>query len=269
MKNKFVDFFSANFPKGDIHLHEPVFEGKEMDFISDAIHTTFVSSIGKYVDQVEKDLPSFIGSKYGIACVNGTSGLHLALLSVGVGVGDEVLTQAFSFVATSNAISYTGAVPIFLDIDKNTLGLSSIEIEKFIENHTKQVDGYRINKHSGRVIKACMPMNTFGIPSELDKISQVCEKYNIVLIEDAAESFGSKLKEKYTGTFGKIGVFSFNGNKIITAGGGGLLVTNDEVLAKKSSISRHRQNHSRQGLIFTMILLGIIIQCLISMLPCC
>jgi perosamine synthetase len=218
-----------------IALHEPRFIGNEKKYVNGCIDTTFVSSVGKYVDKFEKMVAEFTGAKYAIATSNGTSALHIALKLIGVDEKSEVITQPLTFIATANAISYLGAKPIFLDVDKDTLGLSPNSLEEFLENETFVDDsGNCINKTTKKVIKACVPMHTFGHPCEIDKIVDICDKHNIEVVEDSAESLGSFYKDKHTGTFGKVGIFSFNGNKIITTGGGGMIVTDNEELAKKA-----------------------------------
>ena len=229
---KFIrDIYTTN---NYIPLHEPKFQGNEKKYLNDCINSTFVSSVGKYVNQFEKEFASKVGSKYAIATINGTSALHIALILANVKQDDEVITQALSFVATANAISYTKAKPIFIDVDKNTLGLSHKALKKFLEKHCIIKDKKCINKTTKKVIKACVPMHTFGHSCKIDKIVKLCEKWHITLIEDSAESIGSFYKNKHTGTFGKLGIFSFNGNKILTGGNGGIIITNDKAIAKKA-----------------------------------
>jgi len=217
-----------------ISLHEPRFIGNEKRYVMDCIDSTFVSSVGKYVDRFEIELAKFVGAGYAVATVNGTSALHIALKLANVTFGDEVITQPLTFVATCNAISYCGASHIFVDVDLETLGMSPQSLREFLEKHCIVKDGYCINKTTGKVIKACIPMHTFGHPCKIDQIRQICDEFHITLVEDAAESLGSYYKNKHTGTFGKLGIFSFNGNKIITSGGGGVIVTDDEILAKRA-----------------------------------
>ncbi len=218
-----------------IALHEPQFFGNEKEYVNDTIDSTFVSSVGKYVTKFEEMVAEYTGAKYAIATSNGTSALHTALKLVGVDEKSEVITQPLTFVATANAISYCGAKPIFVDVDRDTLGLSPQKLEIFLkENSTINSYGECINKKTKKIIKACLPMHTFGHPCKIDEIVEICDSYNIAVVEDAAESLGSYYKERYTGTFGKVGIFSFNGNKIITTGGGGMIVTDDEVLAKRA-----------------------------------
>jgi len=217
-----------------IPLHEPRFLGNEKKYLNECIDSTFVSSVGAFVDRFEKEFAEYVGSKYAIATVNGTAALHTALLLANVGKDDEVITQALSFVATPNAISYTGAKPIFLDVDLDTMGLSPEALQNFLQTHCELKEKKCINKTTNRVIKACVPMHTFGHPCRIDEIAKICKEWHITLVEDSAESLGSFYKGQHTGTFGKVGVFSFNGNKIITSGGGGVIVTDDEALAKRA-----------------------------------
>ena len=220
---------------GFLPLHEPKFIGNEKLYVNDAIDSTFVSSVGKYVTEFEKMVANYTGAKYAVATSNGTSALHIALKLIGVDETSEVITQPLTFVATANAIKYCGAEPIFIDVDRETLGLSSVSLENFLKDNCYLNDnGQCINKTTSKVIKACVPMHTFGHPCKIDKIVDICKRYNIEVIEDSAESLGSYYKEKHMGTFGKLGIFSFNGNKIITTGGGGMIVTDDEELAKRA-----------------------------------
>ena len=217
-----------------IPLHEPRFSGNEKKYLNECIDSTFVSSVGKFVDEFEEKIANYTGAKYAIATSNGTSALHISLLLADVDQNSEVITQPLTFVATCNAINYCGAQPIFVDVDKDTMGLSPSALKYFLENNTTVKSQQCINNKTGKVIKACVPMHTFGHPCRIDEIKEICDKYHVLLIEDAAESVGSIYKGKHTGTFGQVGVMSFNGNKIITAGGGGCIVTNDKALAKKA-----------------------------------
>lgn len=217
-----------------IPLHAPRFVGKEKKYLLECIDSTYVSSVGKYVDQFEDEVARFTGSKYAVATVNGTSALHIALVLAGVERGDEVITQPLTFIATCNAISYVGASPIFVDVDKNTLGMSPEKLDSFLAKYTKVINSECINNITKKRIKAIVPMHTFGFPVPMDELLSVCEKYHLKVIEDAAESLGSFFKEKHTGTFGMLGTLSFNGNKTITTGGGGMIITNSEALAKKA-----------------------------------
>jgi len=237
MQNTFSDiaqFIKDQFPDQDfIPLHAPVFIGNERKYVMDTIDSTFVSSVGAYVDQFEKMMCDITGATHSIAIVNGTNALHMALLLANVQSNDEVISQSLTFIATCNAISYIGAHPIFIDIDKDSLGLSPDALSNYLQNNAEtKNDGFTYNVKTGKRIKACVPMHTFGLPCRIDKIAEICEAWNITLIEDSAESMGSYYKGKHTGIYGKIGVFSFNGNKTITSGGGGALVTNDAAIAK-------------------------------------
>jgi aminotransferase in exopolysaccharide biosynthesis len=220
--------------EGFIPLHEPRFIGNEKKYVLDAIDSTFVSSVGPYVDKFESMMCEITGSKHAVALVNGTNALHLSLLLSGVREGDEVLTQPLTFIATVNAISYCNAIPHFIDVDKETLGLSPRILDKYLKDIAEIRNGECYNKMSGNRISACVPMHTFGLPLFIDDLVEVCNSYNIRVVEDAAESLGSYYKEKHVGTFGLLGIFSFNGNKTVTSGGGGAIVTNDEELAKKA-----------------------------------
>ena len=236
MYRDIVDFIQNIYgTKAFIPLHEPRFIGNEKEYVNNTIDSTFVSSVGEYVTKFEEMVASFSGAKYAVATVNGTSALHVALKLVGVDEACEVLTQPLTFIATANAISYCGAKPIFIDVDRDTLGLSPKSLKAFLEENSFVNDsGECINRQTKKIIKACVPMHTFGHPCKIDEIVEICKTYNIEVVEDSAESLGSYYKGKHTGTFGKVGVFSFNGNKIITTGGGGMIVTDDEALAKRA-----------------------------------
>lgn len=231
-----VDFIQELYGTKDfLPLHEPRFFGNEKKYVNDAIDSTFVSSVGKYVTQFEENMAEFVGAKYAIATCNGTSALHIGLKLVGVDENSEVITQPLTFIATANAITYCNAKPIFVDVDRDTLGLSAVKLEAFLDEFTfMNEDNECINKSTKKVIKACVPMHTFGHACNIEKIVAICERHNITVVEDAAESLGSYYKGQHTGTFGKVGVFSFNGNKVITTGGGGMIVTDDEALAKRA-----------------------------------
>jgi perosamine synthetase len=220
--------------KDFIPLHAPVFLGNEKKYLEECIDSTFVSSVGKFVDQFELEIASYTGVSKAVACVNGTNALHMALLLSGVESDDEVITQPLTFIATVNAISYCGAKPVFVDIEKETLGLSPISLSRFLkENTVLRPDGC-FNRVTGKRIKACVPVHIFGHPCRIDEIVKICSEFRIEVIEDAAESLGSRYKGKHTGTFSRVGILSFNGNKILTSGGGGMLLFNDEELAKKA-----------------------------------
>ena len=238
MTNKYqfmIDFIRDLYQTKDfIPLHEPKFIGNEKAYLNDCVDSTFVSSVGKYVDHFEKLICEFTGAKYGVATVNGTAALHVALELVGVGHDDEVITQPLTFIATCNAISYCGAKPVFIDVDLDTLGMSPLSLKTFLLNNTKKTSMGCINKITGKRIAAVLPMHTFGYPCRIAEIAEICEDFGLTLVEDAAESLGSYYKGKHTGTFGKLAVFSFNGNKTITTGGGGMIITNDDFIASRA-----------------------------------
>jgi perosamine synthetase len=217
-----------------IPLHEPVFRGNEKKYLNECIDSTFVSSVGAFVDRFEQMTAEYSGSKYAVATVNGTAALHIALKLSGVTEETEVITQPLTFIATCNAISYCGAQPVFVDVDKETLGLSPDSLQAFLEDETVQKADGCYNKSTGRRIAAVVPMHTFGHPCRIDEVATICDRYRIALVEDAAESLGSYHQGRHTGTFGKMGVFSFNGNKTITTGGGGMIVTDDGALARRA-----------------------------------
>lgn len=236
MYNDLVEFIRKTYkePEAFIPLHEPRFFGNEKKYLLDAVDSTFVSSVGAYVDKFEDMMCDITGAKYAIALVNGTNALHLSLLLAGVEKDDEVLVQPLTFIATANAISYCNAAPNFVDVDKETLGLSPSLLKEYLDEIAEMRDGRCFNKRTGKRISACVPMHTFGHPLYIDELVDLCNEYNIPVVEDAAESLGSYYKGKHTGAFGLLGVFSFNGNKIVTAGGGGCIVTNDESIAIKA-----------------------------------
>ncbi|MBL79378.1 MAG: aminotransferase DegT [Nitrosomonadaceae bacterium] len=229
---KFVhDLYSSN---DFIPLHEPIFQGSEKEYLIETINSSYVSSVGVYVSEFEAQVAEFSGAKYAIATNNGTAALHIALLLAGVKSGDEVITQSLTFVATCNAIRYCNAEPVFIDVDKETLGLSPDCLERFLLENTHMDDeGICINRETNRPVRVCMPMHTYGHPVRLKEIQKICKKHNIAMVEDAAESLGSYYQNKHTGTFGKLSALSFNGNKIITTGGGGMVLTNDKNIADR------------------------------------
>jgi len=236
MYKEFVHFVRELYQTNDfIPLHAPQFRGNEKEYLLDTIDSTFVSSVGAYVDQFEERVAQYTGAKYAIATVNGTSALHIALKLAGVEPNTEVITQSLTFVATCNAIRYCQANPVFVDVDLETMGLSPDSLAAFLDEHAEiREDGSCWNKTSNNKITACLPMHTFGFPVRLDEITKVCKQYQIPLVEDAAESLGSFYKEQHTGILGKTAAISFNGNKIITSGGGGMVLTNDAVIAKRA-----------------------------------
>ncbi|MBU1370218.1 MAG: LegC family aminotransferase [Bacteroidetes bacterium] len=250
--NEIISFIRQLYktPEGFIPLHAPVFAGNEKKYLNECIDSTFVSSVGRFVDLFEEKMAEYTGAKKAVVCVNGTNALHLALMMVGVERDTEVITQPLTFIATANAISYCDAHPVFLDVDLDTLGLSPTALRNWLEQNVDLVKEHdptklsklhnpskpyvSINKNTRRKISACVPMHTFGHPCRIDEIVEICNEYNIPVVEDAAESLGSYYKGQHTGTLGKIGVLSFNGNKILTTGGGGMLLFQDEELAKKA-----------------------------------
>lgn len=234
--NQIIRFVRAEFnePEAFIPLHSPLFQGNEMTYLEECIRTTFVSSVGKFVDDFELKMAEFTGAGKAVACVNGTNALFLALKLVGVDRDHEVITQPLTFIATLNAISYLGAKPVFVDIERNTLGLSASALQDWLLDYARKdsQSGLVYNRKSGRRIAACLPVHTFGHPADVERIAEVCRSWDLPLVEDAAESLGSFTKRKHTGTFGRIGVLSFNGNKILTTGGGGMLLFSDAKLAQ-------------------------------------
>lgn len=235
INQQIVSFIRETFNSNEfIPLHEPRFNGAEKKYLLDAIDSTFVSSVGAYVDRFEKMIEDISMTNKAIAVVNGTSALQVALRLAGVQNGDEVLTQALTFIATINAIIYNGASPVFLDVDIDTMGLSPKAVNSFLDEYGELRDGICYNKKTNKKIAACMPMHTFGFPVHLDELITICTKWNIPIVEDAAESIGSEYKNKPTGSFGKLGIYSFNGNKVVTCGGGGVIMTNDIELGNKA-----------------------------------
>ena len=213
-------------------LHEPSFSGNEWIYLKECLDSTFVSSVGKFVDRFEDQLTEFTGAKYAVAVVNGTAALHIALKLAGVKAGDEVLIPALTFIATANAVTYCNALPHFVDSEATTLGVDPIKLRDYLFSHTQQSSNQCINIATGRVIRALVPMHTFGHPVDMDGLLSVARDFNIALVEDAAESLGSYYHGQHTGTFGLMGTLSFNGNKTITTGGGGAILTNNGELAQ-------------------------------------
>jgi len=226
-----VGFIRKIYGSEFIPLHRPVFEGNEKKYLIDCIDSNFVSSVGAKVTEFERQIAAFTGSKYAVATVNGTAALHVALQLAGVQRDDEIITQALTFIATCNALSYAGAHPVFVDVDRDTLGLSPTALRQFLASHAELIDGSAINKLTGRRLTACVPMHTFGFPCRIEEIVSICDEYGIAVVEDAAESLGSYVGTRHTGTFGKLATLSFNGNKVITTGGGGMIITDDAALA--------------------------------------
>lgn len=230
-----VDFARSIFgAEGFIPLHRPVFEGNEKQYLIDCIDSNFVSSVGAKVTEFEQQVAAFTGARYAVATVNGTAALHTALLLMGVQRDDEVISQALTFIATCNALSYAGAHPVFVDVDRDTMGMSPEALSRFLAQHAEKREGHAWNKTTGRRISACVPMHTFGLPLRIEEVAAICAEWGIALVEDAAESLGSYVGKRHTGTFGQMATLSFNGNKVITTGGGGMIITNDEQLAKRA-----------------------------------
>lgn len=223
-----------NEPEDFIPLHAPYFGGNEKKYLAETIDSTFVSSVGAFVTRFEEMMKEITGAKYAIATVNGTTALHLALLMAGVEKGDVVITQSLTFVATANAIAHSGATPVFVDVDLDTMGLSTEALEVYLKEKTYQKDGHTYTKSTDQRVSAILPMHTFGIAMRIEELVDLANQYNIPVVEDAAESLGSYVDDQHTGTFGAIGTFSFNGNKTVTCGGGGALVTNDERIALRA-----------------------------------
>jgi len=220
--------------KMPVSLHEPCLRGNEWVYLKDCLDSTYVSYVGKYVDKFENMLAEYTGTKKAVAVVNGTCALHLALQLAEVKEGDEVLIPALTFVATANAVTYCGGIPHFVDSEEKTLGIDPAKLQNYLKDIAQtNSEGCR-NKNTGRRIKAVIPMHTFGHPVDLDGLAEVCRQYKITMVEDAAESLGSFYKGKHTGNWGMLSILSFNGNKTITTGGGGAIITNDEELGKKA-----------------------------------
>jgi len=245
--SQILSFIRELYPNLDeVNLHEPYFDSSEKKYLLECIDSGFVSSVGQMVHKIENVIQDYTGSKNAIMTVNGTSALHASLVIKGVSSSDEVITQPMTFIATCNAISYCGAKPIFIDVDKKTLGLSHESLKEFLTKQTTIKHNQCINNKTGKVIRACVCMHTFGMPSEIKKIKQICNENHISLIEDCAESLGSFYNGIHTGNFGDIGILSFNGNKIVTSGGGGCILTNDDDIAQRARhiVSTAKINHT-------------------------
>jgi aminotransferase in exopolysaccharide biosynthesis len=239
MFDSLVSFVREQYESDEfIPLHAPLFNGSEKKYVSDTIESTFVSSVGSYVDRFEREITYYTKSPCAVATVNGTAALHIALKLAGVIPGDLVITQALTFVATCNAIAYCGAEPVFVDVDRSTLGLSPIALENWLSEHAFIGDDFGCRtKKEGKIIRACLPMHTFGHPVDLDSLLEVCARWHLVLVEDAAESLGSLYKGRHTGTFGLLGALSFNGNKIITTGGGGMILSGEDLCIRAKHLT--------------------------------
>ncbi len=234
LSDKIINGIRTVAGQNKLPLHEPKFDEIENQNLKKCIDSSYVSSVGEYVNIFEKQISDFTGAKYAIAVVNGTSALHLALKILGVDINHEIICPSLTFIGTVNAISYIGAKPHFVDCDEKTLGIDPLALSSWLDAIAIKKDGKTFNKKTGRIISAIIPMHTYGHPAKIDHILNISREYNLNVVEDAAESLGSFYKKKHTGTFGKIGILSFNGNKIITTGGGGALLTDDEILAKKA-----------------------------------
>ena len=230
MYDKTIKFIKDLYGSDNVPLSVPKFTGNEKKYLNECIDTTFVSSVGQFVDRFEKDMEAYTGAKRAVVCVSGTNALHMAMMLAGVERDDEVLTQALTFIATCNAISYIGAHPVFIDVDRSTMGLSPDAVKQWLSKNAEIRNGECYDKQTGCRVKACVPMHTFGHPVRIEELAGICSEWHIELVEDAAESIGSKYKGTHTGLFGKVGALSFNGNKTITTGGGGMLLFMDEEL---------------------------------------
>ena len=239
MSEQLIQFVRAYFGTNEfIPLHAPVFPGREKEYVADTIESTFVSSVGAYVDRFEEDMASYTGSSKAVATVNGTAALHISLKLAGVEAGDLVITQPLTFVATCNAIAYCNAEPVFIDVDRDTLGLSAKALEAWLEENAQvDAEGVCRTRIDNKVVRACVPMHTFGHPADLEGLVSVTRRWNIALVEDAAESLGSFYKGKHTGTFGALGTLSFNGNKIMTTGGGGMILAGEALAARAKHLT--------------------------------
>lgn len=246
MFDEIIAFIKSLYPNEDpVPLHAPRFQGNEKKYLVDCIDTTYVSYVGQYVTRFEEQVCQFTGAKHAIAVCSGSAALHMALLLAGVQLGDEVITQPLTFVATANAIAHSGAQPVFVDVERSTLGLDPEKLVNFLEKESvEKSDGHRCNRATGKKIAACVPMHTLGHPVRLDAIVEICEQYRIPVVEDSAEALGSFYKARHLGTFGLLGIFSFNGNKPVTTGGGGMIITNDESLAARA---RHLTTTAKQA----------------------
>jgi aminotransferase in exopolysaccharide biosynthesis len=235
MHQNLIQFIREQYRTDDfIPLHAPLFPGREREYVLQTIDSTFVSSVGPFVDRFEREIAAYTGATRAVATVNGTAALHVALLLAGVKPGDLVVTQSLTFVATCNAIAYCNAEPVFVDVDRHTLGLSPQALDNWLDGAARlDTDGVCRLKQDGRVVRACLPMHTFGHPVDIDGLVDVCKRWNLALVEDAAESLGSLYRGRHTGTFGLLGTLSFNGNKILTTGGGGMVLA-DEALATRA-----------------------------------
>jgi perosamine synthetase len=234
LKKNIVTYIKNLYPKQNpVLLHCPEFLGNEKKYLAECIDTKYVSYVGHFVADMERKISEITGAKHTVAMVNGTAALHMLLLAVGIKAGDEIITQSLSFAATAAAIVHAGGTPVFVDVERETLGMSSESLRQFLVENTELKNGECINRKTGKPIKAVIPMHTFGHPVKIDEIKKICNEYSLMLIEDAAESIGSFYNGKHTGTFGKAAILSFNGNKLVTTGGGGMVITDDEAIANR------------------------------------
>jgi aminotransferase in exopolysaccharide biosynthesis len=232
--NEITAYIKTLYPNRDpVLLHCPEFLGNEKKYLAECIDTKYVSYVGRFVAGMENKVREITGAKHAVALVNGTAALHMLLLAVGIQLGDEVITQSLSFAATAAAIVHANGTPVFVDVERETLGMSPESLKSFLLGNAEVKNGVCVNKKTGKPIKAVIPMHTFGHPVRIDEIQKICEEYSLLLIEDAAESLGSYYQGKHTGTFGKAAILSFNGNKLVTTGGGGMVITDDEAIANR------------------------------------
>ena len=229
-----IELIRNMYKEDKILLHRPIFEGNEKKYLDNCIDSNYVSSAGDQIGEFEKGIAAFTGSSYAVATVNGTAALHVCFKLAGVNQGDEVICQSVNFIASCNAVTYAGGIPVFVDVDLDTLGMSPDALKKFLLKNAQIKSGFTWNKNSGRKIAACAPMHTFGVPCRIQEIQDICMEWGIPLVEDAAESLGSKVGDKHTGTFGLLSAISFNGNKILTTGGGGMIITDNKELAERA-----------------------------------
>jgi perosamine synthetase len=234
LPNQIIDAIFSVVGDNPVYLHEPTFSGNEWAYVKECIDSTYVSSVGKFVNQFEEDLATLTGAEHVVAVVNGTAALHISLMLAGVKANDEVLLPSLTFVATANAVSYCKALPHFVDSEEISLGIDSSKLREYLQSNTEQINDQCVNIATGNVIRAMVPMHTFGHPSNIDGLLSVAHDFNLVMVEDAAESLGSMYHGKHTGTFGLLGTLSFNGNKTITTGGGGAILTNDSEIARRA-----------------------------------
>lgn len=233
---EFVMFVREYYKTADlVPLHAPLFTGKEREYVLQCIDSSYVSYVSEFVNRFESAIEAFTGARHAVAVSSGTAALHTALILVGVGPGDEVVMSPLTFAAAGNAVAYTGATPVFVDCDADTLGLSPYALKKFFDRSTKRTrDGLCVNRNTDRRVAACLPVHVFGQPARIEAIASVCLNHGVPLVEDAAESLGSWSGDRHTGTFGAIGVLSFNGNKTITTGGGGAVLSSDDRIAERA-----------------------------------